>query len=192
MDIFEKAGTRSPVISRIVKFQSGYVYPFVLAVLCAVSASFGKNVYIPCITVLWLLIAFAGLFSNDMRVFIAPALIAYYSLGSDMPEGFYQGLYKETLYTARPTPQFESSSLVFFLVCLFTLGALLIYKMVHLGILKKMLTERGVFFYGIIAVDVAMILNGIGSGVWCIGSLLYGLLSAFVLTICYLMFYSVL
>ncbi len=191
MDIFEKARDGSPVISRIVKFQSGYVYPFILAALCAISASFGKNVYVPCIFVLWLLTAFAGLFSSDLRVFIAPAFIAYYSLGSDKPADFYAGLYRSSEAPFRPVPPFDGSSLAFFLVCMFTLGALLIYKMIRLGVLKKMFTERGVFFYSVIAIDVAMILNGAGSLTWCIGSLLYGLLGAFVLTVCYLMFYSV-
>lgn len=195
MDFFERMGERSPFISSVIKFQSGYVYPFVFAALCAVSASFGKSIYIPCIIVLCLLTAFAGLFSKDLKVFIAPAFMIYYSIGSDKPSDFYENYYTkdyhETLWTNRPTPPFERTSLYFFIAWLCILAAILIYKMIHSGVLKKMLSERGIFFCSIIALDIALILNGVFGGSWRIESALYGLLAAFVLTVCYCMFYVI-
>lgn len=195
MDFFERMGERSPFISSVIKFQSGYVYPFVFAALCAVSASFGKSIYIPCIIVLCLLTAFAGLFSKDLKVFIAPAFMIYYSIGSDKPKDFYENYYKskyyETYSGARPVPSFEHASLIFFVVCLCMLAAILIYKLVHSGVFQKMLTEQGVFFYSVLALDAALVLNGAFGGVWRIESFLYGLLAAFVLTVCYCMFYVI-
>ena len=196
MDIFERARIRSPFISSIIKFQRGYLYPFVFAVLCAVSASFGKDVYIPCIATLCILTAFAGLFSSDLIVFVAPAFMIYYSIGADKPSDYYENYYRadyhELFSDVRSVPTFDRGSRIYFVAWLCILFAILVYKLIHSGVLKEMLTERGVFFYSIMAIDAALILNGIGGGEWQVASALYGLLCAFVLTVCYCMFYVIL
>ena len=194
-DAFERMRERSPFISAIIKFQCGNAYPFLFALICAVSASLGKQVYVPCIAALTLLSVFAGLFSSDLKVFIVPAFMIYYSIGSDKPEDFYSNYYPGKYYQlftdTRTIPSFDRSALRFFIVCLFVLALILLYKMMQKGVFKMMLSDRGMFFYGIIALDAALILNGIGGGAWSIGCLTYGLLSALVITVCYCLFYTI-
>ncbi len=195
MYFFEKVRERSPVISSIIKFQSGYIYPFVFAVICALSASFGKNVYIPCILILCILTAFAGLFSSDLRVFIVPAFMIYYSIGSDKPADFYANYYKERYYVVegdnRFVPTFEHFSLVFFIACLCLLTSILIYKMICSRVFEKMFTNWGTLFCSIVLLSISLVLNGVSGGAWRIESILYGLLSALTLIICYCLFYTI-
>ena len=174
MTVFDKIRERCSVISFIVKLQNTALYPAVFAIIVVLSATHGKEVYVPCAIILSVLSIFAGLFSSDLKVFLVPAFLIYYALGSDIPKDYYAG------YNA--LPPFDVSSLIPIGICIFLLAATLIYKMIKIGALKEMLRKRGFFFWGILLVDAALLLNGAFSSTWSPYNLLYGLLSAVTLT----------
>ena len=183
MTVFDKLRERCSVISFIVKLQNTALYPALFAIIVVLSATHGKEVYIPCAILLTLLSIFAGLFSSDLKVFLVPAFLIYYSLGSDIPADYYAG------YNA--IPPFDLSSLIPIGICIFLLAATLVYKMISVGALKEMLQKRGFFFWGIIFIDAALLLNGAFSPTWSPYNLIYGLLSAVILTLFYGLFLTV-
>lgn len=163
--------------------QNTALYPALFAVICVISGTNGKDVYLPCIYILTALSVFAGLFSRDLKVFLVPAFLIYYAIGPDVPEDYYAGY--------NHLPPFDTASLLPFIVCLVILSATLIYRLISNGAIKEMFVKRGLFFWGIIFIDVALILNGAFSPTWRIENVIYGLMSAFVLTIFYCLFLTV-
>ena len=183
MTAFDKLRQRCPAISFIVKLQNTALYPAIFAIITVISATHGKSVYIPCIILLTAMSVFAGLFSSDLKVFLVPAFLIYYALGSDVPSDYYAG------YNA--LPPFDLTSLIPLGICLVILSATLVYKMVSIGALKEMFQKRGLFFWGIILIDAALLLNGAFSPTWNPYNILYGLLSAVTLTLFYGLFLTV-
>lgn len=183
MTVFDKIRQRSSVISFIVKLQNTALYPAIFAIVTVISATHGKEVYLPCIIALTAVSIFAGLFSSDLKVFLVPAFLIYYALGSDVPADYYAG------YNA--LPPFDPSSIIPLGICIFLLAATLIYRLISAGALREMLQKRGFFFWGIILIDAALLLNGAFSPTWSPYNLLYGLLSAVTLTLFYGLFLTV-
>ena len=122
MSIFDKIRERSSIISFIVKMQNTALYPVLFAIICVISGTNGKDVYLPCIYILTALSIFAGLFSADMKVFLVPAFMVYYAIGADVAEDYYAGY--------NFLPPFDISSLGPFMICLVLLSATLIYKLI--------------------------------------------------------------
>ena len=180
MSIFDKIRDRSSIISFIVKLQNTAIYPAIFAAICVISGTNGKEVYLPCIYILTALSVFAGLFSSDLKVFLVPAFLIYYSIGMDVGEKYY--------CYATPRPYFDLSAIPHFVICAVLLISVLVYRLIQSGALKEMLKKRGLFFWGIIFMDAALLLNGVFSSSWKPESLLYGALAAFVLTLFYCMF----
>lgn len=183
MSIFDRIRQRSPIISFIVKMQNTALYPVLFAVICVISGTNGKGVYLPCIYILTAASIFAGLFSPDMKVFLVPAFLIYYAIGADVADDYYAGY--------NFLPPFDTSSLVPFSVCLCLLVATLIYKLIASGAFKEMLQKRGLFYWGIIFMDIALLLNGAFSRDWRMENLILGALSALVLTLFYCLFITV-
>ena len=183
MTVFDKLRQRCPAISFIVKLQNTALYPALFALVTVISATHGKEVYIPCIIFLTAVSIFAGLFSSDLKVFLVPAFLIYYALGSDLPADYYAG------YNA--LPPFDISSIIPLGICIFLLASTLIYRLVTAGALKEMLQKRGFFFWGIILMDAALLLNGAFSKSWSPYNLMYGLLAALTLTLFYGLFLTV-
>ena len=183
MTVFDKLRERCSVISFIVKLQNTALYPALFAIIVVISATHGKDIYIPCAILLTVVSIFAGLFSSDLKVFLVPAFLIYYALGSDVPADYYAG------YNA--LPPFDISSLIPIGICIFLLAATLIYKLIAVGALKEMLQKRGFFFWGILLIDLALLLNGAFSPTWSPYNLVYGLLSAVTLTLFYGLFLTV-
>ena len=104
MTVFDKLRERCSVISFIVKLQNTALYPALFAIIVVLSATHGKEVYIPCAILLTAISIFAGLFSSDLKVFLVPAFLIYYALGSDIPDNYYAG------YNA--LPPFDISSVI--------------------------------------------------------------------------------
>jgi hypothetical protein len=57
----------------MVKFQNSALYPALFALICIFSGTGDSSVYIPCIYAITALSILAGLFSDDLKVFILPA-----------------------------------------------------------------------------------------------------------------------
>ena len=109
--------------------------------------------------------------------------MVYYAIGADVAEDYYAGY--------NFLPPFDISSLGPFMICLVLLSATLIYKLIASKALKEILQKRGLFFWGIVFMDIALLLNGAFSPDWRAENLLFGALSAFVLTLFYCLFLTV-
>lgn len=182
MSIFDKLRDKSPFLTRAVRFFNSPLYPALFALVCVLSGVNGKAVYLPCIALLTLTSIVAGLFSSDLKVFLVPAFLIYYAIGMDVADNYFD--------TYGVTPTFDSRSLPFLLICLALLAATLIYRLLVSGAFKEMLQKRGICFWGILFVDIALLTNGFFGGAWHPINLAYGALSALVLTVGYCMFLS--
>ena len=183
VDIFDKIRQRSKIISFFVKIQNTAFYPAIFALICVISGTNSSEIYLPCMYVLTALAVLTGLFSDDLKVFLVPAFLVYYSLGADVTLEYYAG------YTYMPP--FDPSSMPHFAICLVLLSSALIYKLISTGAISEMLKKRGLFFWGIIAIDIALVLGGLFSTTWSIMGVAYGLLTALPLTLFYCLFLTV-
>ncbi|MBR0326752.1 MAG: O-antigen ligase family protein [Clostridia bacterium] len=182
--LFDRIRDASPVISAIVRFQNSAVYPFLFAVLCAISGANGKEIYLPIIYLLTALSVFGGLFSSDLKVFLVPAFLIYYSIGMDVPPEHY----RRWVFDYRP--MFDMSSLPHFLFCLALIIATLVYRLTRPNV-RQIIRKRGIFLSGILLIDAALLLNGAFSPDWHIANLGYALLTAIPLTLFYCLFLAV-
>ena len=173
-------GQRAPIISQIIKIQNSTLFPFMAAILCVASGTGGKSVYVPCMWVLTLSVVFAGLFSRDLRVFFIPFIMGLCFLGLDVSPEYYTRI--------SDTPTFDRSAIPHFVMCIVLMTAVLLYRLITSGMLKEAFCKRGIFFWGIICLDVAFVLNGAFSRNYVATNLLLGLGMAAVLTLCYFIF----
>lgn len=184
MTVFDKIREKSKIISFIVKLQNTALYPALVALICVISGTGNKDIYIPCAWIITALAVFGGLFSPDLKVFFVPAFLGYYVIGIDDPKGYFD--------TFKTLPLFEASSSWHFAACIAVIVAVLIYRLISDGIIKDMLFKRGVFFWGIIFLDIAIVLGGAFCSEWTLGSFLFGLMIAGVLTAFYPLFLNIL
>ncbi len=183
MTVFDKIRKKNKAIAFIVKLQNTALFPAFVALLCIFSATSGAAVYLPCIYIITALSVFAGLFSDDLKVFCVPALLAYYAIGMDVPDNFF------TLYGVDPT--FNASSIPHFVICVLLLAATLIYRLTERGYLREMLERRGIFFWGIIMFGTALLLGGVLSPSFNLYSALWSAMIALSLLGGYIFFTSV-
>ena len=177
-------GQRTPVISQIIKIQNSAIYPILMAMLCIVSGTSGKNVYVPCMWVLTVGVIFAGLFSSDLKVFFVPFIMGLCYLGLDVTSDFYTRI--------EDIPTFDRSAIPNFVVCIALMLTVLIFRLATSGMLKEAFFKRGMLFWGIIFLDVAFIINGAFCQGYSFTNLLLGIGMAAVLTGCYFIFLPIL
>ena len=183
MTFFDKIREKNKIITFLVRLQNSSFYPIFFAIICAISGTHGKEIYLPCIWFLTLTVVFGGLFSNDFKIFLVPALIMYYAIGFDLDEGL-----SSLLYSAGYTLPFDPSSLPHFAICLALMLGVIVYRILSSGVLKEIALQKGLFFWGIIGIDVALLLNGLFSAHWNPINLLYALLIGSGLTLFYCIF----
>lgn len=186
MTVFDGIRRRNYLISSIVKIQNTAFYPALFAFICVIAATNGKDVYLPCMWILTAITVFTGLFSDDLKVFIVPAFLACYAIGMDVPDNYFA---TESL---SPQPPFDISSGWQIILCALIIVAVLIYRLISSGYMKEMFLKRGIFFWGIIFIDVALITNGLFSPEWSISTFLFGAMLALALTLFYMLFTTVL
>ena len=183
MTVFDKIREKNKIIAFLVRLQNSSFYPIFFAIICVISGTNGKEVYLPCIWFLTLTVIFGGLFSDDFKIFLVPALLVYYAIGFDLDMGL-----STLLYTSGATPPFDPSSLPHFAVGLVLILAVLIYRIISSGFVKEIALKKGLFFWGIIGIDIALLLNGLFSPHWTPMNILYGLLMGSGLTLFYCIF----
>ena len=176
----ERIGESTPVVSQIIKLQNSWVYPFFVALLCAVAGTNDKSVYIPCMWVFTATMLFAGLFSKDLKVFLIPFIMGTCFVGLDVAPDYFT--------KTGATATFDLSAIPHILICVALMAAVLIFRLASAGHLKEIVTKKGIFFWGIIFFDVALILNGIFSPQNSVYNLLLGLAFAVIITACYCLF----
>ena len=187
MKITEKlvdTGKRAPVISQIIKIQNSSWYPVLMAILCIVSGANGREIYLPCMWVLTAGVIFAGIFSEDLKVFFVPFIMGLCFLGLDVSPDFYTRI--------EDIPTFDRSAIPHFVICSVLMMTVLIFRLATSGMLKEAFCKRGMFFWGIIFLDVAFIVNGAFSQEYSLTSLWLGIGMAAVLTLCYFIFLPIL
>ena len=183
MTVFDKIREKNKIIAFLVRLQNSSFYPILFAIICIISGTNSKEVYLPCIWFLTLTVVFGGLFSDDFKIFLVPALLIYYSIGFDVDkDSFY------LIYNSGDTLSFDPSSILHFALCLMLILAVLLYRIFSSGLFKEIMLQKGLFFWGIIAIDVALLLNGAFSAHWQPINLLYGLLIGSGLTLFYCIF----
>ena len=183
MTVFDKIREKNKIIAFLVRLQNSSFYPILFAIICTISGTNSKEVYLPCIWFLTLTVVFGGLFSDDFKIFLVPALLIYYSIGFDVDkDSFY------LIYNSGDTLSFDPSSILHFALCLTLILAVLLYRIFSSGLFKEIILQKGLFFWGIIAIDVALLLNGVFSAHWQPINLLYGLLIGSGLTLFYCIF----
>lgn len=178
MTVFDRLREKYKLISLMVKLQNSAFYPALFAVLCVISGTGTEDIYLPCMWAITLLTVLAGLFSDDLKVFLLPAFMAYYFLGMDTAEGYFYASHSSL-------PPFNTENIIHFAACICIILAVLIYRLTVSGMAREMFTKRGLFFWGILFVCVSLVLNGILSSSWRIESLLFGAMIAAILALAY-------
>ena len=185
MTVFDKIREKNKIISALVKFQNSSFYPILFAIICIISGTHSKAVYLPCIWFLSAVVIFSLLFSEDLKVFIVPALLLYYAIGFDNdPSTFLQSI-ENSLH-------FDKSSLPQFITCAVLIIMTLIFRMICGGYFKKIFKKRGVCLWGILAIDGALLLNGAFSPYWTPKNLIYGFMMGAAITLIYVILFAIL
>ena len=187
MTIFDKLREKNKVAAFIDKLLNSGFYPALFAVICVISGTSNKDVYIPCIWILTFIVMFAGLFSKDLKVFAVPFIMFYYCIGLDVSEKYFTVVpYNNGTYL------FDKSAYNHFIICGALCVLVLIYRLISDKLLKEVLLKRGIFFWGIIAIDVALLFNGAFTTYWRPINIVYGLMIGGILTVCYCLFLAIL
>ena len=179
MTPFDRIREKNKAIAFIVKLQNTAFYPALCALVCVFSGTGDKHVYLPCIWFLTLTFVFAGLFSDDLKVFVVPTFLAYYAIGFDNRES----------WGALPT--FDASSSWHFLACGLIMVSVLLYRLISGGLLVDTLKKRGLFTWGFLFMAAGLLLNGIFSSSWQLQSTLFSLMIAAIFIITYPFFLTI-
>lgn len=182
---FKALRTKSRIIHAIATWQESVAYPIFYAILCAVSGSFDRFVYLPLIALQMLLFLFAVLFTKDNRVFLVPIFMAFYSLGCDHPEFLYDR--RDALAGV-----FEPSALAAAIAMGVVMFSALIVRMTLDGTLTAAFKRRSPVLVGILVLDAAFMLNGMFSNSRTLMDTVFGLLFALGFTVFYCLISSLL
>lgn len=173
---------QQPTLVRAINaWQQSIWYPITVALLCAVSGISQKEIYLPILFLLCLFTLFSALFANDGRVFFPILMMGYYALGNEDDshlDGFDTALAED----------FDTR--IFWVVGL-VVAVIVIIRFFRDGTFSHLKRARGTFLFGILAMDVAFLLNGCFSGTWQPKLLGYGLSMVFGFTLFYLVFFSI-
>ena len=153
----EKLCEQSRIIKILVRAQNSVIYPIVFAALCVCSGLSDKTFYLPIMWILCGFVVFSALFSHDNKVFLVPMLMVYYSLGRDGEHTLYDDLKMEYLQS------FDSDAFIHICVCGIVMASAFIIRLIADGSVKRALQKRGICTWGILSLDIVLILNGIFS-----------------------------
>ncbi len=180
MTVFDRLTEKSKILTLWVKLQNSVLYPLIFAAVCVLGGVSGKNIYIPCIYALTAVIVLTGLFSRDLKPFLVPAILIYYAIGKDISGEYYT--------PQDPAIAFDISSVKHFIICGALIAAVIIYRLIANKILGEMIFKRGIYFWGIILFDIALMLGGLFSTSFSFRSVLWSLITVITLTLGYMLF----
>ncbi len=173
---------RFSVIRFLVEFQKTVWYPILFAVLCIISGSSGCDVYLPIIYILCGFVIFSALFADDNKVFLTPILMIYYSMGMDDQRAAPGASSEDSLLSSFAPGAFNK-----IVICGIVVTSIFIVRMIADGSVKAAIKQRRVGAVGIIALDIALLANGLFNPAYPPMTLLYGGIIAF----CFTFFYFV-
>lgn len=175
----KKLCERSRIMRGFDRVQNSVLYPIVFAVLCIFAGLNGKTVYLPIMWTMCALVILAALFSTDNKVFLAPMLMAYYSLGYDTEKLEFDdvnGIYLQS---------FDPDAFKQIVLCGSIIVLAVIIRLIFDGSIARAFKKRGMFTLGILLLDAVFLINGIFSPNYDIKNLGYGALFALSLTLVY-------
>ncbi len=175
---------RSKLVRVIERFQMSWYYPIAIAVLCTVSGLSNKYIYVPILTLIVLSVIFSAIFVKDSKVFLPPMLMIYYGLGTDF-DGAYGASQGDI------TASFDKSAFICLIILAIATASALIMRFIFDGTFKYTIRKRGGIFWGIIAIDIALITNGLFSDHWTPSCLLFGVTIALLFSLFALVLRSV-
>jgi len=171
---------RVPAIKFLVNAQKTVWYPILFAVLCIISGSSSHEVYLPIIFILCSFVIFSALFTDDNKVFLTPMLMIYYSLGMDNPKANPGGMENDSLLSS-----FDFDSFKVIIICGIMVVAIFVTRLIADGSIARIFKQRRIGAIGILALDVALLTNGLFNPNYTPMTLLYGAIMAISLTFFY-------
>jgi len=180
MAFANKAYERSRIIRAFVKAQNSVLYPIIIAVLCIFAGLNDKTVYLPIMWTMCALVILSAIFSTDNKVFLAPMLMAYYSLGSDSETFVFNDDGSHTYLQSFDTEAFKQICL-----CGAVMVLAIIIRLIADGSIARAFKKKGLFTLGILLLDAVFLINGIFSPNYEIKNLGYGALFVLTLTVVY-------
>ena len=163
------------------RFFDSVWYPAVYAAVCVISGVNGKAVYVPMACVLATMIILSCFFAKNKRSFIAPVLMSFYCIGVDNQEGFNTS-------NAQLLAYYDTDGFMMIIAIGVVAAAFLFVRLFRMGVFAKENQGKSTFLWGILLMDAALLLNGIGSQDWQPVNLVYGALFAGVLTFFFFLF----
>ena len=168
MECLIRLKNRPKFIDAIEKFQLSWAYPVLFAILCTVSGVSNKYVYLPVISILALMVLFSVLFVRDKKVVFAPTLMIYFSMGIDTHGAFAQT-------NGEVASSFDTDGLIGICILGVIITAPFVLRIILDGSFLRVFKEKNPLFYGIIFLNVAILLGGLISEHWTPSSFLYGI-----------------
>lgn len=178
------AAKKPSLIDKLVSFQLSGAYPVFFAIICAISGLGNKYVYLPMISILGVCVLFSVFFVKDNKVFLTPILMIYYSLGTDNALAFANS--KGDVFAA-----FDSDGLIGICILAAVIATPFIIRFIVDGSFALAFKQRSFLIYGILALDISILLGGIFSEHWMPKDLAYGVILIAGLNLFFLIVYSI-
>lgn len=175
---------KNKFIGGLVRWYKSIWFPVVYAILGVFAATFGFYVYLPVFYFYAISIVALVLFCDDLQPLLVPVMIVPFAIGGD-------GLLNFGDATSDVTTMFEPAAFVQLIICLAIVAVSVIFKLIQSGGLKAAITGRGVFTFGVMALGIAFIFNGIFSPRWQPMDILYGLMEGVGLVVAYFIAFSI-
>lgn len=179
MGIFAKLRERVGIIKFLVNAQKTIWYPILFAILCIISGLNDYTVYIPIMWTLVGFVVFSVLFADDNKVFLTPLCMIFFALGSDAPATAFGDSGGDMLAYMHPDALGQIIAMGIIAVGSFVL------RLIVDGSLVAAIKCRRHFTVGILAMDVAFLLNGILRPDYDPANFAFGALLAAVITAVY-------
>ncbi len=176
--------SQSGFARQIDRYLNSVWYPVCLGALCAFSGLGGSSRYAVCMCLIVVSVLLIVLFAKDLKPLFAPMLMSFCSLGKDS-ETSYGDQVGDVLLSYDSTAFALAISLGVFAV-----GAL-VFRFWKDGTIRDIWKKGGRLGWSILALDVAFMLNGVGSADWLPIDLAYGVLMAFGFTFFYFVCVSI-
>lgn len=176
--------SQSGFARQIDRYLNSVWYPVCLGALCAFSGLGGSSRYTVCMGLIAVTVLLTVLFATDMKPLFAPMLMSFCALGKDSQDSYADQVGDVML-------SYNDAAFAFVIgLGILAVTALLI-RFWKDGTLRDIWEKGSACGISILIMDVAFLLNGIGSEYWRPIDLAYGALMAFGFTFFYFICVSI-
>ncbi len=177
---------KSPIIRFLNEFQNSVWYPILFAVLCIFSGTHNYKVYLPILCVLCVFVLYSVVFADDNKVFLPPLLMIYFAVGFDNPPSDFKTSNGDMFAS------FDKKALI----CLIVMAAAIVIpffvRIILDGSVKAAFTKRRKLTIGILALNLAFLLNGFMGPSFEAKNLLHGAIMGFGMSALYFVVHGIL